>query len=43
MNRVMVIIVAAVPGAFTEAIREIIAEKKGFWVDYSRLEPLALK
>jgi len=39
----MVIIVAAVPGAFTEAIREIIAEKKGFWVDYSRLEPLALK
>jgi len=39
----MVIIMAAVPGALTEAIREIIARKRVFWVDYSHLEPLALK
>jgi len=39
----MVIIMAAVPGALMEAILEIITEKKGFWADYSRLEPLALK
>ncbi len=43
MNRVMVIIVAVVPGALMEAIRETITEKRGFWVDYSHLEALALK